>query len=110
MNLLLSRTDCALFIFNMNMDSPFPGLSLIKDNQVKRKTDSAKEIQVFGVGEIILFPDICKIQISVSSVKDDAPTAKNSVIRRLEYILQSAYNHRVKVSDIVHVMHASFCS
>ena len=58
----------------------------------------ANEIQVSAVGELTLPPDRCRVTVTVSSRKDDAQEAKNSVVRRLDYILQVLSNHQVKVS------------
>ena len=56
------------------------------------------EIQVSAVGELTLPPDRCRMTITVTSKKDDAQEAKNSVVRRLDYILQVLTNHQVKAS------------
>ena len=54
------------------------------------------EIQVSASAEISLIPDRCRISITVNSRKDDVQEAKNSVSRRLDYILQVLNNHQVK--------------
>ena len=51
-----------------------------------------------ATGEVTLAPDICMFSIVVSSQKDRLQDAKNSVVRRVDYILQALRNKRVKVS------------
>jgi len=50
-----------------------------------------------ATGEVTLAPDICMFNIVVSSQKDRLQDAKNSVTRRLDYILQTLRNRRLKV-------------
>ena len=63
----------------------------------KVKDIQGNEIQVSANGELSLQPDRCKITVSVQSKKDTAQDAKNSVSRRLDYILQTLNNHQIKV-------------
>lgn len=67
--------------------------------------DSNKEkmdrlIQVTAVGEVSLPPDRCRINVKVHSVKDNVQDVKNSIQRRLDYVLQTFQNHNVKDVDI----------
>ena len=76
-------------------------------NQVTKTNDividSNKEkmdrlIQVTAVGEVSLPPDRCRINVKIHSVKDNVQDVKNSIQRRLDYILQTFQNHNVKVN------------
>ena len=67
--------------------------------------DSNKEkmdrlIQVTAVGEVSLPPDRCRITVKIHSVKDNVQDVKNSIQRRLDYVLQTFQNHNVKVSKL----------
>lgn len=57
------------------------------------------EIQVTATGEVTFPPDRCRVTISVNSVKDQAQEAKNSVARRVDYILQTLANHQIRVKN-----------
>jgi len=50
-----------------------------------------------ATGKVTVAPDICMFNIVVSCEKDRLQDAKNSVARRLEYILQTLHNRRLKV-------------
>ena len=60
----------------------------------------SNEIQVSALAELTHVPDRCRISITVNSKKDDVQEAKNSVSRRMDYILQVLNNHQIKVGDI----------
>lgn len=70
--------------------------TVIKEHKVKEL--AGNEIQVSANGEMSLQPDRCKLTISVQSRKETAQDVKNSISRRLDYILQTLNNHQVKVS------------
>jgi len=57
-----------------------------------------KDLQVTATGEVIFAPDVCRLVITVSSRKEAAQDVKNSVTRRLDYVLQTLRNHQIKVS------------
>ena len=57
----------------------------------------SNEIQVSATADMSLSPDKSRITIFVSSKKDNVQEAKNSVSRRLDYILQVLNNHHIKV-------------
>lgn len=57
------------------------------------------EIQVSATGEVSVQPDRCRVNLTVGSRKDVAQEAMNSVVRRLDYILQVLNNNQVKVSE-----------
>lgn len=63
-----------------------------------RSNDSTNRlIKVTAVGEVSLPPDRCRVSVKVHSHKDNVQDVKNSVQRRLDYILQTFQNHNVKV-------------
>ncbi len=71
---------------------------VVKEEKPKiSRKDTGNEIQVSATGEMSLAPDRCRVTICVNSIKDTAQDAKNSVSRRLDYILQSLNNHQIKV-------------
>ena len=59
---------------------------------------SDRNIRVTAVGEVSLPPDRCRIVIEIISKKESPQDVKNSVSRRLDYIMQTLQNHTVKVS------------
>ncbi|XP_063079503.1 interleukin-1 receptor-associated kinase 1-binding protein 1 homolog [Engraulis encrasicolus] len=60
-----------------------------------------REVQVTGNAELSSPPDRAAVSISVSSSKDCVNDVKNSVSRRVEYILQTLRQHDVKEVDTV---------
>ncbi|XP_077977283.1 interleukin-1 receptor-associated kinase 1-binding protein 1-like [Glandiceps talaboti] len=70
----------------------------IEDNT--KKVPTQREIQVSASGEAFLPPDRARVTVTVSSTKENVSEAKNSVTRRLDYILQSLQTHGVKEGDI----------
>lgn len=58
------------------------------------------EIQVTATGELCLPPDRCRLKVCMSSTKDMAQEAQNSVSRRLDYVKQTLRNKQVKEGDI----------
>lgn len=56
-----------------------------------------RQIQVSAVGEVTHPPDRCKLLVKIISQKNNVDEAKSSVTRRLEYVLQTLYNHAMKV-------------
>lgn len=61
------------------------------------KLKHVNEVQVVGTGELFLAPDRCRLSVAVRSQKSDVDEVKNSVTRRLDYIVQVMHNHGVKV-------------
>lgn len=57
-------------------------------------------VEVSATGELCLPPDRCAIHISVSSSKEQVQDVKNSVQRRVDYIMQTLHNHQIKEADI----------
>ena len=57
-----------------------------------------RQIRVTGVGEVSVPPDRFSLTICISTKKDNAQDAKNSVTRRLDYVKQTLTNHNVQVS------------
>jgi hypothetical protein len=60
-----------------------------------------RQIQVTGVGEVSVPPDRFSLTIRISSKKDNVQDAKNSVTRRLDYVMQTLANHNVQVCFVV---------
>ena len=58
------------------------------------------EIQVTATGEVTLPPDRCRATISVTNTKDQVQEVKNSVSRRVDYVMQTLANHQIRVSII----------
>ena len=59
------------------------------------KTD--RLIKVTAVGEVSMPPDRCRVTVRIHSQKDNVQDVKNSIQRRLDYVLQTFQNHNVKV-------------
>lgn len=57
-----------------------------------------REVQVNGNAELSCLPDRATVSINVSSSKESVNDVKNSVSRRVEYILQTVRQHDVKVN------------
>ena len=79
--------------------SPPKKLPKVKEDMKKSTTANPNEIQVSAIGELSVTPDRCRMQIAITSKKERAQEAKNSVSRRLDYILQTLHNHQVKVQE-----------
>lgn len=56
-----------------------------------------RHIVVAGVGELTLPPDRFSITIKTRSSKENVQDAKNSVTRRVDYIIQTLKNNSLKV-------------
>jgi len=65
----------------------------------KDSTQSERQINVTGVGEMELPPDRFSITIKCRSVKESVSDAKASVTRRLDYIVQALKNAALKEED-----------
>ncbi|GFR63072.1 interleukin-1 receptor-associated kinase 1-binding protein 1 [Elysia marginata] len=68
-----------------------------------------RQISVSGVGELTLGPDRYSITIKCQASKDSVQDAKNSVMRRADYIIQSLHNSALKEADYQvyqHVTHS----
>ncbi|XP_067674315.1 interleukin-1 receptor-associated kinase 1-binding protein 1-like [Haliotis asinina] len=59
-----------------------------------------RQIRVTAVGEVSQPPDLCRFTVRVTSKKDNPQDAKNSVARRLDYIVQTLQNHGIKEEDL----------
>ena len=70
----------------------------VKEEKREEKIVRDNHIQVTANAEASLPPDLCRVTVVVTSSKDSVQEVKNSVSRRLDYILQTLYNHNVKVS------------
>jgi len=58
---------------------------------------SDRHITVTSVGEVSLPPDRCRIVLRIKSLKDDIQDVKNSITRRMDYVIQTLHNHNLKV-------------
>jgi uncharacterized protein YggE len=71
---------------------------------VKRKasdlTTPKRIINVSAIGEFELPPDKAKLLITIRSCKSDVNEARNSIQRRLDYIVQNLKKNKVKVTII----------
>lgn len=56
-----------------------------------------RQVEVTGSAELCAPPDRAAVTVSLSSSKESAKDAANSVQRRLDYILHSARQHGVRV-------------
>lgn len=68
-----------------------------------------RQISVSGVGELTLGPDRYSITIKCQASKDNVQDAKNSVMRRADYIIQSLHNSALKEENYKiyqHVTHS----
>ncbi|RUS86361.1 hypothetical protein EGW08_005879 [Elysia chlorotica] len=68
-----------------------------------------RQISVSGVGELTIAPDRYSITIKCHASKDTVQDAKNSVMRRTDYIVQSLQNSALKEGDYEiyqHVTHS----
>ncbi|XP_064629122.1 interleukin-1 receptor-associated kinase 1-binding protein 1 homolog [Lineus longissimus] len=68
--------------------------------QVTEKVVRENEIQVTASGDLCLRPDRCRVNIAISSSKENVQDVKNSVLRRLDYVVQTLHNQQVKDADI----------
>ena len=59
--------------------------------------DWAEVIQVTATGELSLAPDYCRLVVTVTANKQRVLDVKNSVTRRLDYVLQTLRNYQIKV-------------
>jgi len=62
--------------------------------------DWGEVIQVTSNGELSVSPDHCRLIITVSGSKESVQDVKNSVTRRLDYVLQTLRNYQIKVSKV----------
>ena len=67
-------------------------------NNSNEKSD--RLIKVTAVGEVSLPPDRCRVVVRIHSQKDNVQDVKNSIQRRLDYVLQTFQNHNVKVMGL----------
>ena len=110
----------------MSFDRPIRVFTDIKDgnrmaSDFKVMQDTEKEIQeaitlssmdrqisVSGVAELTIAPDRYSITIKCNASKDTVQDAKNSVMRRTDYIVQSLQNSALKVDLCFHKMYLFF--
>lgn len=61
-------------------------------------TAAERQIKVTAIGELSLIPDRCKVLYTLHSAKEQVQDVKNSVTRRMDYVIQTLMNHQVRVS------------
>ncbi|KAI8735413.1 interleukin-1 receptor-associated kinase 1-binding protein 1 [Biomphalaria glabrata] len=66
-----------------------------------------RQINVTGIGELTLPPDRFSITIKCKSCKDNVQDAKNSITRRVDYIVQALKNSSLKPEDYRIFQHTS---
>ncbi|XP_026055732.1 interleukin-1 receptor-associated kinase 1-binding protein 1 homolog [Carassius auratus] len=66
---------------------------------------NARVVQMTGCAELSSPPDRASVTISVKNSKENVNDVTNSVIRRLEYILQTVRQHDVKEENITVTKH-----
>lgn len=71
--------------------------NITENFQIKDTEKSERMIKVTAVGEVSLPPDRCRVAVKIQSLKDNVQDVKNSIQRRLDYVLQTLNNHNVKV-------------
>lgn len=74
----------------------------LDENSPKHNTGSRvkRTITVHASSEVACPPDLYSLAISVSSTKENAEAAQNSVKRRSEYILQVLRNNSIKEKQV----------
>ncbi|CAH1798209.1 unnamed protein product [Owenia fusiformis] len=70
------------------------------DEPIPSRMSGSNQIKVSATEEAELPPDRCRVNIILKSLKEDVSEVKNSVQRRLDYILQSLNNFQIKEGDI----------
>lgn len=77
-----------------------PTEETVKVKTPKTGPETGNNIHVTASSQLSLEPDRCRVTIFVSSKKEQVQDAKNSVARRIDYIIQTLYNNHIKESDI----------
>ncbi|CAD5113204.1 DgyrCDS2391 [Dimorphilus gyrociliatus] len=72
----------------------------LEDEISKVKSGYKREIQVSSSAEFRVNTDRARVMFYLFSSKNSAAESKNSVNRRLDYLLQTLKNHNVKETDI----------
>ncbi|XP_039264509.1 interleukin-1 receptor-associated kinase 1-binding protein 1 homolog [Styela clava] len=89
----------------------FASLKPDKNLQDKEHVDCRRapkrEVQVTGSAELMVAPSICVLTVVIRSEKSASDEAKNSVLRRLEYVQQTFKNHGVQDGDMIVVKNLS---
>ncbi|XP_054752604.2 interleukin-1 receptor-associated kinase 1-binding protein 1-like [Lytechinus pictus] len=75
----------------------------LEETEVKtgdRDLPKCREIQVSAVGEAFATPNRSRVSVVVRSQKETVAESKNSVSRRLDYVIQTLHTHNVKEGDV----------
>ena len=70
-----------------------------EESPKKSTITKQNEIRVIATGEVTVSPDRCKVTVTVSSAKDRVEDVKESISRRLDYIVKALQNEQVKVLE-----------
>lgn len=67
-----------------------------KLHTTKKEANVSRQIDLHETGEASLAPDVIRCTLTCSNVKDSVEDVKQSVTRRLDYVLQTLRNNSVK--------------
>ena len=85
-----------------NLEKPVAYLSSVNFNskpneQIPHTSNTKRSISVNAAGEFSLPPDKVKLTVVIKSIKENINDAKQSVIRRYDYVYQTLRKNRIKV-------------
>ncbi|XP_071495535.1 interleukin-1 receptor-associated kinase 1-binding protein 1-like [Diadema antillarum] len=83
--------------------SPSEKCRNVEETEVSAAFDSSsksRQIQVWAVGEAFAAPNRVRVSVVVRSQKETVADAKNSVSRRVDYVIQTLHTHNVKEGDV----------
>lgn len=80
-----------------------PTEETVKVKTPKTGPETGNNIHVTASSQLSLEPDRCRVTIFVSSKKEQVQDAKNSVARRIDYIIQTLYNNHIKVRRSIYL-------
>ena len=66
----------------------------------EREQPKCREIQVSAIGEAFATPNRARVSVVVRSQKESVADSKNSVSRRLDYVIQTLHTYNVKVGSL----------
>lgn len=79
----------------------------IRSERLCRPPPVRRTITVDAESELLCSPDQFSLLVSVSSIKESAEAAQNSVQRRTQYILQVLRNHGMRDKNVETTTHVS---
>lgn len=86
-----------------SFSSPLEKARNLEENEVKtwnREPTKSREIQVWATGDAFATPNRGRVSVVVRSQKETVADSKNSVSRRLDYVIQTLHTHNVKEGDV----------